>query len=279
MSNKNIAIDGDTGEIIYGAVILTPEMQKEIKRKKREKDIYNSQFKEYGSFYWLFYEVRKDLFNKKIEGATISRLMYLATYMAYEDNILYNKDKTPIKKSELGKILNLKEDTARKFINECIEKELILFKEDGKISISNEYFKKGKFYKEDYTGDKSIIRVYCEGICKLYENCKDASQHKSLSYLFLLIPYANRSYNIICRNPMEEKKSRIKFLNMDEICDIVGYSRKNKIRLKNEMKELEINGRVAFRWLEDKYGSRAFINPAVYYAGNKHSDVYILGQF
>lgn len=279
MIKNNLAVNSNTGEVITGAIILTPEMQKEIRRKNKEKEMYSIQYKEYGNFYWLFYEVRKDLFNKKIEGATISRLMYLATYMAYEDNILYNKDKTPIKKSELGNVLKLKDDTARKFINECVEKNLIIFREDGKISISNEYFKKGKFYKEDYINEKSIIRVYCKGICELYENCKDPSQHKSLSHLFLLIPYANRAYNIICKNPMEEKKSRIKFLDMDEICEIVGYSKKNKVRLKNEMKKLEINGRVAFRWLDDKYGSRAFINPAVYYAGNKHSDVYILGQF
>ena len=66
---------------------------------------------------------------------------------------------------------------------------------------------------------------------------------------------------------------------MEDICDIIGYSKKNKHLLRRELKNLEINGKVAFRWLEDKYGSRAIINPSVYYAGDKHSEVCILGEF
>ena len=89
---KTLALNAKTGEVIFGAIILTPEMQKELKRQKIEREIYNSQYKQYGNFYWLFYEVKKELFNREIEGATIARLMYLATYIGYNDNVLCHKD-------------------------------------------------------------------------------------------------------------------------------------------------------------------------------------------
>ena len=276
---KALALNAKTGEVIFGAIILTPEMQKELKRQKIEKEVYNSQYKQYGNFYWLFYEVKKELFNREIEGATIARLMYLATYIGYNDNVLCHKDSSPIEKKELQNITGLKDETYRKFIKECKEKHLLWFDENGYTVISKEYFKKGKFLKSDYKTQKSIIRVYCNGVRSLYEGCDNVSQHKALSYLFMLLPYVNRQYNIVCNNPREERKNRINFLNMEDICDIIGYSKKNKHLLRRELKNLEINGKVAFRWLEDKYGSRAIINPLVYYAGDKHSEVCILGEF
>lgn len=276
---KTLAMDAKTGEVIYGAIILTPEMQKELKRQKIKKEIYSSQYKQYGNFYWLFYEVKKELFNREIEGATISRLMYLATYIGYNDNMLCHKDNSPIEKGELQNIVKLKDETYRKFIKECEEKKLLWFNEDNHIIISKEYFKKGKFLKNNYKNQKSIIRVYCKGVRSLYEGCNNSYQHKALSYLFMLLPYVNKQYNIVCNNPREERKSRINFLDMEDICNVIGYSNKNKHLLKKELKNLEINGMVAFRWLEDKYGSRAIINPSVYYAGDKYSEVYILGEF
>ena len=45
--------------------------------------------------------------------------------------------------------------------------------------------------------DDETIRVYIECVRSLYYNCNSAGK-KKLSYLFKMIPWINKKYNVLC---------------------------------------------------------------------------------
>lgn len=274
--NNVVPIDLATGEVVPGRVI-TPAMEQEIKRKKQMTQQIQNEYKDYGQFYWLFYKMQEDLFDKKIDGATITRLVFLATYMGY-DNCLYYKNNKPIYKDDLQSLLRLKSTAYKTFTRECKENCLIKINNNGTISITNEYFKRGKLLKRDIDSKNNITRMYCDTIQYLYKNC-DPRYQKTLSYMFALIPHISIQYNIVCENPLEEDIDKVRPCLLRDICAICNYDPSHSNFLKKSLINIKIQNKAALRMIEDINGTRVYVNPAVYYGGNNHETVYILGKF
>lgn len=265
-----------TGEIVPGK-ILTPAMIQEIQRKKDKNKKISEEYKEYGNFYWLFYKMKEDLFDKNIDGSIVTRLVYLATYIGYDDNKIVYKNGKYIHKKDLQKILNLTDKTYKTFICQCKKYNLITINEDDTISITNKYFKKGNLYKNK-KNDKSAIRMYCDTIQYLYENCC-LTYHKNLGYLYALIPYINIEYNIVCSNPKEKDVKNICPLSLKDICKICGFSIENYRHFKNKLLNIKIKNKPVIRLIEDIDNIIVYINPSIFYAGHNHKQVEILGEF
>ena len=135
-----------TGEIVSGK-ILTPAMMQEIQRKKNRNKKINEEYKEYGNFYWLFYEMKEKLFSNTISGDNITRVIYLATYMDYKDNKLKYDNNVNIHKKDLMTLLNVKERKYYKFIKECTDANILNIENDETVTMSFKYFGKGKIKK------------------------------------------------------------------------------------------------------------------------------------
>lgn len=201
---------------------LTPKQKRLLNYKSDLKQFSES----LGGYIHMSYVKNELLFNElDIDRANISRLIYLSTFIDYNDrqeNLLIkygqNKSIKAITRADIKKLLNLG-DTAFKSFMADMKKNNLLYESDKKFYISNEYFSKGecKFNKKEYT------RIYIDTTRFLYENCT-SRQHKQLSYAFQLIPLAQFETNILCSNPSELDLHKLEKLGLKDICKFLGLS-------------------------------------------------------
>ena len=227
----------------------------------------------------MYYVSNELLFNKvNIERANISRLIYLATYIDYNDrqeNLLIKysqcKEIEPMTRKDIKEKLGLKDTAFKSFLKNMKENNL-LYEANNKFYINPDYFSKGKIHVKD----KKYTRIYINTTRMLYEGC-NPKKHKSLSYVFQLIPFMNTEFNIICENPNEKDLNKIKKLNMKNICELLKLStdKKNMSRIKKDILNISINYRDKELYLfrsvkiEGAFGSRDYfvINPNIAWGG------------
>ncbi|MDY2881810.1 MAG: hypothetical protein SOT71_04045 [Romboutsia timonensis] len=214
------------GETIKVIKDLTPQ-QKAIINNKKELNTYS---KKLGGFLHVCYVKNQLLFNTlNLNQATISRFLYLATYIDYndrEENVLIkhtqNNKLEYLTKRDIRNLLNLSEKTFYDFMKEVKEKEL-LFEANNKIYLNPVYVNKGRsnFRNKEYT------RMFIDTTKELYENCT-SRQHKRLSYIYQLLPFLNYESNILCNNPEEKDINKLDKLSFKDICGILGLSKDKK---------------------------------------------------
>lgn len=84
-------IDRDTGEVVKtfedGCTIISPE---ERKRRSNYWQHVNNSMKSYSSEGFIFYLYNDESKFSELSPRTAARIIYLATYLSYDDNILYS---------------------------------------------------------------------------------------------------------------------------------------------------------------------------------------------
>lgn len=272
MSNNNQKnfglINLDTGEVrTDGFSFQTDEQKARYKNKKK-------QYKNKNPYYWIKYTLNKKLFNSKISGSTLTRYIYLCTFMGYDNYIMLYSRKATIK--ELQSILRIGRTQTYNFVKECLENKLI-YVDNEFIRINKRYIFRGRIKNSDLH-ENNLTRLYIQAIRYLYEN-SNARYHKTLSYLFALIPLCNRKYNIICSNPLESNSDKLETLSLLDISEFLGYEKSNICKLKSKLKQIEINGVPAICFTESKEKETIIINPDIYHAGNNFGEIKVLGNF
>lgn len=288
-----VAVKEGTGEIVegtyqpieYGSKVITPEQlqaQRDYAIRKRELNDLHNALKEFGGkFFWANgAEQFKD-----IDPATVVRLFYLLTYLQYDDySLRISKSKEPFKKSQLAKILGVSKRTADYFWKEVSPKYLIEC--DGYIfAVKNNIFIRGELSRDEIQIKLDYFRIYCLGVRELYKACLP-SDHKRLGYIFQILPYINREYNIICHNPYETDINQIKPMNIREFCELIGYSIANANKLFQTYKEIRFRVddhterfvSVVYDGL-NKMTGKLIINPRILYHGSDYNKVEVLGLF
>ena len=299
IKGKNLGIVSmDTGEMIAsyeGGVRVQTEEEIESTKKYYESikpmdqkfGRISSLYEKRGTFIWNIHSSAKILF-PEIKPATLTRLMFLSTYLGY-DGYLVDAKKKPITKNELQHYLEIHPSDCRKFWKD-IETSKLMYESDGKIYLDNKMFARGKFPKDKIKdlaeNEQCLTRIYISGVRKLY-NTATVPSHTTLSYIFRILPYVNREYNVCCFNPLETDKSKIQLMPLGDFADVIGYDRAHISRLAKTLFEpiFEVNGTLknAIRYVStsgfNKDGLSIFINPCVYYAGAHWKDIEILGCF
>lgn len=254
---------------------------KEIKAKIEEKLCRNKlQNIECGKFVWLLFNYCQELF-PEIGNADITRLLFISTYLGYDDGVLKLGNGIKIDKSKMQKLLNIGDTAFKQFWKSMMDNNIFIV-ETNKIMINDSYFKRGRIYTDEKI-DANIIRLFVDGVRQLYAKANPAS-HKQLAYLFRIIPYINTKYNIVCSNPEETDIDKVEPLTMAELCELLGYDKNNARKLKAYFKSCtfgEANLR-AVRYVVDDSDIETwqmFINPKVYYAGDDYKQVEVLGGF
>lgn len=287
-------IDPETGEVVeineQGIILQTHEEKQKTKEyfeslKKKEK--INQTYKEYGNFVWHIYTTLQETF-PSLKPSNVTRLMFMATFTGYDGELKFRSDR-PINRTQIFSLLGISEREFRNFWNELKSCDLIREEED-KIILNKDIFKKGKLSPKEIAKlaakDKHITRLYIQGIRKLYIKATPRS-HKNLSYIFKILPFVNREYNIVCHNPLETELDEVNAMTLGEFCNIIGYSEKNITQLFNSLFSVtfKIRGKEtsAIRYVADKSINKKtykmFINPNVYYAGSHWDKVEVLGKF
>ena len=258
-----------------------------INNSDNQKKMLRTNNKELGDFVWSNYRISDEYINIA-KPSSLTRLVFLSTFLSYDGALKYNNSK-PLTSASILKELKLSTREYSRFMNE-MKALKIMYEEDGLWKINPNIFYKGKI-PQDPVGlsDERIycMRLYCKAVREIYRQSAPR-YHKTLSYVFQIIPYVNRNYNIVCWNPLETDIEKIECMSLGDFCDLIGYDRSNAKRLMktlfDPMFELD-NGRVTsiINMVVVKFGEvdtyRIYINPRVYYAGDDWKQVEALGGF
>ena len=224
---------------------------------------------EFGAFFFLKY---KSILKMNIEKQMIFRYIYLCTFSRYDGKIEYGNAKGDgklAKLKDLQEILKLSRREAMYVRKVFVENGLIIVNEDKTISVNLEYAFKGKMEKrKELKGN--VIRMFEEAIRELYEK-SDPREHKRLALLVELLPYINFTHNIICSNPTEKNIELVNPFTLKEVMEIAEYSNITKFR--KELLNVTVNGELAMKITETKYGKFIYVNPRIFYKGNSYEDL------
>ena len=218
---------------------LTPKQKRLLKDKSDLK--IHSEF--LGGYVHMSYKENTRLFNEiSIDTANISRLIYLYTFIDYndrEENILVKygqgNSRVPMTRGDIQKVLLLK-DTAFKSFLKDMKANNLLYEVDGKFYLDSSYFNKGDSNYDTYT------RVYINTVRDLYKGTSPR-QHKLLGQALQLIPYLHYDSNVLCKNPKGSDYIKIEKLTLEDIANILGAStdRSNLLKLKKSLESLIVN--------------------------------------
>ena len=281
LRNRDI-IDVETGEAFLNVTVTTDRDRQNYKKILEAKQKYEfqgveiqKQYKKYGSFVWLLYNAGQVL-DLGIQPDELTKLIYISTYMGYNNRLMVSEDESMTKK-QMREILHVSEDTFHKFYISLTNTGILSEDIDKCLYLNTSIFKRGAI-KDVKDIDCNRTRLYIKSIRSLYTQAK-ISEHKLLSYLFQAIPFVNVNYNILCFNPLENDLQKVKPMIMKDFCVIIGYSQDNDRRLKTKLKGLRLHQLPVFSFVDNADGLFCYINPNVYYAGNKWEEVKVLGRF
>lgn len=263
------------GETIKVVKEITPQQKLFLGNK----DALLRHNKQLGGFVQVCYVKNQLLFNDlNLNQATISRFLYLATYIDYndrEENVLVKHTKNNkieyMNKRDVKYLLNLGDTAFKSFYKEIKEKEL-LFEANGKIYLNPVYVNKGKSNFKD----KEYARMFIDTTRELYENCKPR-QHKHLSYVYQLLPFLHYETNILCKNPEEIDINKLDKLHFTDICRMLNLSNDKKTmdKLKRDLFKFYITRDdekyyfLSYVTIRQEIGTRSYyvVNPYVVWKG------------
>lgn len=278
LRNRDI-VDIETGEYITNVTVTTDRDRQNYKKYLESKAEYEfkgseiqKKYKQYGSFVWLLYNAGQVL-ELGIQPDEITKLIYISTYMGYHNRLMVSDDESMTKK-QMKELLRVSDDTFHRFYASLTSTGILSEDMDKCLYLDTSLFKRGAV--EDI--DCNRMRLYIKSIRSLYTQAK-ISEHKLLSYLFQAIPFVNVNYNILCFNPLETDLKKVKPMLMRDYCAVIGYSSDNDRRLKTKLKGLRLQHLPVFSFVDNADGLFCYINPNVYYAGNKWEEVKVLGKF
>ena len=275
-------VDLETGEAFLNVTVTTERDRQNYKKFLEAKQKYEfqgaeiqKQYKKYGSFVWFLYNAGQVL-DLGIQPDELTKLIYISTYMGYNNRLMVSEDESMTKK-QMREILRVSEDTFHKFYTSLTNTGILSEDMDKCLYLNTSIFKRGAI-KDVKDIDCNRTRLYIKSIRSLYTQAK-ISEHKLLSYLFQAIPFVNVNYNILCFNPLENDLQKVKPMIMKDFCVVIGYSQDNDRRLKTKLKGLRLQQLPVFSFVDNADGLFCYINPNVYYAGNKWEEVRVLGRF
>lgn len=288
-TGKIYAVHRATGEVTEaikceaptGSIFYTPEDQEryeERKKKAEQKHLRRVLNSPLGNFYFV---PMKEQF-KDLSPESVTRLIYLNTYIRYNDNKLMLSERKEMKRKDLPKILNISNSTAIRFWKEVSPTYLI--ERDGGLLFTNpKSFKRGQI--KQTAEEIRYQKFYIDGVRKLYE-ATEGKSHKQLGYLFKLLPFINIEFNLLCFNPLETELEKIELISMEDFCNLIDYDVSHLDRLLYVYRNtyFNVNGNkerfcaVTYDGINKKT-AKVFINPHILYSGMDYKRVEILGAF
>lgn len=272
-----VGYDSKTGQIAESVTLTTPEerkrrrdeMEKRLKRELRhwrgDKEPYTFVTVSHREGNIYLPKIQFD----DLDMSTTARLLYLASYSGY-DNVLKFDNNHPMKKCDLKRMLRTGNRTVDLFWKSVCPK--YLFEDEyGQLLLSKDIFFRGMLSRSDWVLRQ---RMLLKSVRSLFDRT-DGKMTKYLGYIFQMVPYINREWNVLCWNPLEENLDKVKYLSYKDFCQLVNYDFSHFKRLKDIYQTLLFDtkeGRQMFCVFNDKQGNRIetiTVNPNVFYIGTE----------
>ena len=269
--------DTFTGTFAIGTQFITPEQQRENSRRKqamlerleREENarLQREAHRKLGnSFYFIPTSERFD----GLSPATVTRLIYLNTFLALDNHRLMRKQRSPMKRDDLHEVLGVSKSTANRFFDEVTPQ--YIQETDTGLLVNKDVFMRGKIHNPQH---EQLMKFYCVGVQTLYKAVK-ISKHARLGSLFKLLPFINIEWNLLCRPEcvMEKDLNKIELLSMADFCELIGFDVSHLNDLAASYKEIvfDVDGRKELFCAMTYDGVHAdtakiCINPHILYSG------------
>jgi hypothetical protein len=128
-------VDMDTGQVFENVVKLTTHKQDEGLKKKKLMSEKNKEFvDEYGNFFFKTISKRTTKMDDKLKDSDVVRLLYIATYLDYENDLRLDCGKR-VNKAVLKELIGANDKTFTPWYNIMISKKILNITEYGLDSI------------------------------------------------------------------------------------------------------------------------------------------------
>lgn len=281
-------INSDTGEVL-GNTLKTKSEEVVLSTKRiltdKQKAFLNNlnDFKSYasgqGGFVQMLFLQKHKLDLGNCDKATLSRLVYLSTYIDYnnrQENLLVKKGiyntLEPMTRKDIQYVLKLGDTAFRSFMAD-VKLNNLIYEIDNKFYVTDLLFTKGEIAKDkSYNG---YAKLFIKCVRSLYEGTTPR-QHKVLSNVFMLIPFIHINTNIITFDPDTTLDDHVNPMSLEDIGELLDIE-DNKGNLKKLVKDLE-KFTVKIETIEYKMFTYVMlsdrdyfvINPRVVYRGNDY---------
>ncbi len=210
---------------------------------------------------------------------TLARATYLATFLSFGDNALYQSQRRKILRKDLPKKLGLAEAPTNRFW--AVVKDKYFYRDRlGFIRTL------GNGYVMGHLGarfDEEFQKLYIRVVRELYEKIPPR-QHKRLGYVLKMLPFLNFEYNILCHNPTERVFDKINPLTVSEFCEAVKFNKTHAADLARDYGRITftVDGRqeVFCKFLSNGAtveNATIYINPRLVYKGFDFKKVEAIG--
>lgn len=212
--------------------------RKHYAMKQQDESDYANNINEGGNYVWHYFVPTEPNFDS-LNNPTISRLVYLATYVNGDNYIAYDNGRI-LSRCQLQDLLKLGDTAFKSFLKEAKRYNYLTEDEYG-FKINTNVFGKGKLQKNK---DQRAAKLFIYSTRFLYENTTIDS-HKTLAYMYMILPYVNLTYNVLCDNPWETDKTKIHKMSVDMLCERLGLDISHSKRFVNQLLKIQfpdING-------------------------------------
>lgn len=254
-----------TVEVPAGSYVITPDQQ-----RARREEIERKRGRSKENFYYV--PTTEDF--KDIPPADAARMVYLCTFLSYDDGRLMLTNRTSMKRGDLEKTLGLSHAETWRFWETVISAGYL-----SEDDMGNLFPNKEKFWRGKIKNNERYVRIYFKGVRSLYKSVS-VNQHKLVGTLFSLLPYVNIEFNILCFNPEEKDFDSVELMTLRQFCEAIHYDVKGLKRKLRDMRKLgfDVDGhKERFYYVAndgiDIEGSHLFVNPNILYAGSNYESV------
>ena len=206
--------------------------QQRYKTKQQDGADYDCSINDGGNYVWHYFVPTERNFDN-LNNPTISRLVYLATYVNKDNYIAYDNGRL-LSRCQLQDLLGLESTAFKSFLKQA-KKYNYLIEDDCGYQINPNIFGKGKLQK---LKEQRAAKLFIYATRFLYEHATIDS-HKTLAYMYMILPYVNLTYNVLCENPWETDKSKITKMSVDTLCSKLGLDPSHSKRFVNRLLEIQ----------------------------------------
>ena len=280
------ATDLTTGEVSpalwylvpSGSSIITPAKRAADQRRKQnakerdEREFYREAKRvaetELGGYFISKFSRDEPPIN--LDRETLARLIYLCTFLDYSGRLMKTQRAVMTKDDAQG-ILKLSPATFYRFWAKVISEGYLTISSDGSLYPSPRLFSRGRLSVTGYSEGRT--KIFIKQMRRLYE-ATPVRAHHYLGAVFLMLPFINIKYNVLCRNPFEDDIEKVDTMSMDEFCTAMGLRPRSAADYRRAYRELTFpledgrKQRFCITVQTDEGKEMIFINPRVLFRGD-----------
>lgn len=262
------AYDAQGRDITDRIVISTVDTPKQVRRLEARDELTRHE-KQNGGFYMFYFAQARTMVERfpTLLQADGARLLFLATYAAWETGRLQYDNGVVIEKKDLPELMQMSANRFRDMFKRFVG-EGILEERDGAIYVNQSVAYRGEARNNPFDmRDFESTRVFKATIRHLYGMYHRKA--KQLGLLYAVVPFIHASSGIIVENPEETDPVRLIPMSLTRLSKVLEYS--DPRRLKQAMRQIDYGeDEVVFRFIEDIEDTRErqiIVNPKVIYGG------------